>query len=112
MDADQAVALLPLVEGGNVGKSEDGAARGRVARGRLRRHGRRQSLVLQPLQQPHRSVAAAGAKDGSYGRICESAIQFGEPALIVARQVPVPPENSRVVLNAVAIGNDGEPGVE
>jgi hypothetical protein len=69
-------------------------------------------LVLEPLQQPHRSVAAAGAKDGSYGRIGESAIQFRQPALIVARQISMPPENSRVVMNAVAIGNNGEPGVE
>jgi hypothetical protein len=69
-------------------------------------------LILEPPQQPHRPVAAAGAKDGSYVRICESAIQLREPALIVARQVPVPLENSRVVMNAVAIGNNGESGVE
>jgi hypothetical protein len=83
-----------------------------VARCQSRRDRLRGPWVLEPLQQPHRPVPAAGAKDGSYGRICESAIQFREPALIVARQVPVLPKNSRVVMNAVAIGNDGEPGVE
>jgi hypothetical protein len=39
-------------------------------------------------------------------------IQFREPPLIVAREIPVPPENACVVLNAVAIGNDGESRVE
>jgi hypothetical protein len=69
-------------------------------------------LVLQPLQKPHGPVAAAGAEDGSYGRVSESAIQLCQPALVVARQVAVSAEDSGVVLNAVAVGNDGETGVE
>jgi hypothetical protein len=39
-------------------------------------------------------------------------IQFREPPLIGAGEIPVSAENSRVVLNAVAIGNDGESRVE
>jgi hypothetical protein len=39
-------------------------------------------------------------------------IQFREPALIVAGEIPMPPENAWVVLNAVAIGNDGQSRVE
>jgi hypothetical protein len=39
-------------------------------------------------------------------------IQFRQPPLIVAREIPVAAENSRVVLSAVAIGNDGQPRVE
>jgi hypothetical protein len=64
------------------------------------------------LEKPQGSVAAAGTEDGSYAGVCESVIQFREPPLIVAREIPVPPENAWVVLNAVAIGNDGEPRVE
>jgi hypothetical protein len=132
MDADEAVSLLPLVEGGDVGKADDGLARGELgrgglgrgglssaalgrcglSRGGLRRLGLRRACRFQSLQKPHGSVAAAGTEHGADGRIGESAIQFREPALIVARQVPVAPENSRVVLNAVAGGNNGEPRVE
>jgi hypothetical protein len=64
------------------------------------------------LQKPHGSVPAAGTEDCSYGRISKSAIQLHQPALVVARQVPVSAEDSRVVLNAVSVGNDGETGVE
>jgi hypothetical protein len=78
----------------------------------VHRHGLRPPPGLQPLQQPQGSVTTAGAENGFDGWIRESAIQFREPALIVARQVPVPSENSRVVLNAVTIRNDGEPRVE
>ena len=117
MDADETVSLLPLVEGGDVGKADDGLAqhgpgRGRLALCRLRRHWLRWPLGLQALQKPHSPVAAAGTEDGTYGWIGERAIQLREPARIVARQVSVPPENSRVVLSAVAVGNNGEPGVE
>jgi hypothetical protein len=79
---------------------------------RRRRRGRRRALVLQPLQQPQGSVPAAGAEDGSYGRISESAIQLCQPALVVARQVSVSAKDSGVVLNAVAVGNNGETRVE
>jgi hypothetical protein len=74
--------------------------------------GHRRACRFQSLQKPHSSVAAAGTEHGADGRIGESAIQFREPALIVARQVPVAPENSRVVLNAVAVGNNCEPRAE
>jgi hypothetical protein len=100
MDADETVSLLPLVEGGDVGKADDGAL-----------HSLR-SLGLQSLQKPQRPIAPAGTEHGADGRICESAIQLREPALIVASQVPVSPEYSGVVLNAVAAGNNGEPRVE
>jgi hypothetical protein len=69
-------------------------------------------LALQPLQKPQGSVTATGTEDGSDGRVCESVIQFREPPLIVAGEIPMPAENSGVVLDAVAIGNDGEPRVE
>jgi hypothetical protein len=69
-------------------------------------------LALQPLQEPQGAVAAAGTEDGPYRRVRESVIQFRQPPLIVAGEIPVPAENSRVVLNAVALGNDGEPRVE
>jgi hypothetical protein len=101
------VTLLPLVEGGDVGEADDGLPHLGLAHRGLRR-----SLALQPLQEAQGSVAASGAEDGPYGRICESVNQLSEAALIVARQVPVAAENSGVVLNAVAIGNDGEPRVE
>jgi hypothetical protein len=64
------------------------------------------------LQKPHGSVPAAGAEDGSYGRISESATQLRQPALVFTRQVPVSVKDSRVVLDAVSVGNDGETGVE
>jgi hypothetical protein len=98
VDADEAVPLLPLVEGGDVGKADEGPPW---------RAGGRQSL-----QKPHCSVAAAGTEDRSYAGVCESVIQFREPALIVAGEIPMPPENAWVVLNAVAIGNDGQSRVE
>jgi hypothetical protein len=69
-------------------------------------------LGFQSLQKPQGSVTAAGTEDGSDGRVCESVIQFREPPLIGAGEIPVSAENSRVVLNAVAIGNDGESRVE
>jgi hypothetical protein len=78
----------------------------------LGRHGLGRALVVQALQKSQGSVATAGAEDCAYGRVCESAIQLRQPAVIVACQVAVAPENSRVVLNAVAIGNDGESCVE
>jgi hypothetical protein len=107
VDADETMSLLPLVEGGDVGKADDGLAQG--GWGRL---GLRRACRFQSLQKPHSSIAAAGTEDGTYGWIGESAIQLREPARIVARQVSVAPENSRVVLNAIAGGNNGEPGVE
>jgi hypothetical protein len=69
-------------------------------------------LRLQALQEPQGSVTAAGTEDGAYRWIGESAIQLREPALIVACKVPLSLENSRVVLNAIAAGNNGEPRVE
>jgi hypothetical protein len=41
--------------------------------------------------------------------VCERVVQLRQPALIVARQIPVSLKNSGVVLNAVALGNDGDP---
>jgi hypothetical protein len=55
MDADDAVSLLPLVEDGDVGEADEGpswAAGG-----------------PQFLQKSQGSIAAAGAEDGSYGRV-------------------------------------------
>jgi hypothetical protein len=98
MDADEPTSLLPLVEGGDVGKANE-----------QRPH---LGSVLESLQESHRAVAAAGAEDGAYGRVRESAIQLREPTLIVACQVPMPLENSGVVVNAVAIGNDRKSRVE
>ena len=69
-------------------------------------------MGFQSLQKPQASVTPAGTKDGSDGRVGESVIQFREPPLIGAGEIPVPAENSWVVLNAVAIGNDGESRVE
>jgi hypothetical protein len=98
VDAHEAVPLLPLMERGDVGKADEGPPW---------RAGGRQSL-----QKPHCSVAAAGTEDRSYAGVCESVIQFREPALIVAGEIPMPPENAWVVLNAVAIGNDGQSRLE
>jgi hypothetical protein len=69
-------------------------------------------LVLQSLQKPQRSIAAARTEDGSYRRVRKSVIQFREPPLIVARKIPVSPENAWVELNAVAVGNDREARVK
>jgi hypothetical protein len=69
-------------------------------------------LELQFLQKPQGAVAAAGAEDGSYGWVCQRVIQLGEAALVVACHIPVSPENSWVVLNAVAIGNNAQTRVE
>jgi hypothetical protein len=97
MDADQSVALLPLVKGGYVGKADQGL---------------RRTLGLQLLQQPHGPVAAADAENCAYGRICHGAAQLQEPALIVACKIPVSLKNPGVVLSAVPAGNDGEARVE
>jgi hypothetical protein len=126
MNADEPVSLLPLVEGGDVGKADDGLphlglGHHELARcpwvrcrraGREVRRGVRQALGLQFWQKPQGSVPAARTKNGPYDRICEGAIQLREPALIVAREIPVSVKNSGVVLNAVAVGNNGETRVE
>jgi hypothetical protein len=67
---------------------------------------------LQLLQEPHGSVATAGAKDRSFRAVRKEFVQLCESALIVARQVPVALKNSGVVLNAIAFGNDGDAGLE
>jgi hypothetical protein len=101
MDADESVALLPLVEGGYVGKADQ----------RLRRTlGVAGSFQL--LQQPQGPVAAAGAENCAYGGICDGAVQLQEPALILTCQIPVSLKNPGVVLSAVAACNDGETRVE
>jgi hypothetical protein len=142
MNADAPVALLPLVEGGDIREPHDrlphlglphvglahhrlthwGLARMRLAppapahvglthRGLL---GVRlaQQRLLQPLQKPQGSITAAGTEHRSYGRVVERTTQLGEPSLVVASQVAVSPKNSRVVLDAIAFGDDGETRIE
>jgi len=101
VDADEPVALLPLVKGGDVGEPDE-------------RRGRRRRLPLgfQPGQEPQRSVPTPGAEHRSNGRVRQGAIQLDEPPLVVARQVAVSVKNSGVALNAVATGNNGESRVE
>jgi hypothetical protein len=68
--------------------------------------------LLQPLQKPQGSITAARTKHRSYGRVVERATQLGEPPLVVTCQVAVSPKNSRVVLDAIAFGDDGEARIE
>jgi hypothetical protein len=101
MDADQSVALVPLVQGGYVGKADQGLRRTLGA-----------AASFQLLQQAHGPVAAARAENCAYGRIGAGAVQLQEPALVVACKIPVSLKNPGVVLSAVPAGNDGEARVE
>jgi len=103
MDTDDPMSLLPLVKRRDVGEADDRLPHLRPSHS---------ALAFQALQQAHGSIAAAGAKDGPYGRVGESAAELRQPALVVARQVSVSVEDSRVVLNAVTVGDDGKTGVE
>ena len=102
MDADDSVALAPLVKGGDVGEADE----------RLRHPGLGRPARLQFFQQPQGSVAAAGTEDCAYGAVRECLVQLFESPLIVAGQVPMSLKNPVVVLGAIALGDDSNACLE
>ena len=102
MDADDSVALAPLVKGSDVGEADE----------RLRYPGLGRPARVQFFQQPQGSVAAAGTEDCAYGAVRESLVQLRESPLIVAGQVPMSLKNPVVVLCAIAFGDDSNACLE
>jgi len=93
VDADVPVSLQPLVERRYVREADQGFAEGAWS---------------QMPQKSHRAVAAPGAEHSPNARIAQGGAQLGKPPTIVARQVTMALEDSGVVLNRVAVGDEGK----
>jgi hypothetical protein len=105
VDADEPLALAPLVKGGDVREADQGlGCHGLASRAH---HGLR-APIRQLRQKPHGAVPAAGAENRSFRAVGEEFVQLRETSLIVAGQVAVSLKDSGVVLNAVAFGDDGD----
>ena len=97
MNTDVTVLLRPLVDRRDVGKPNQRLG---------------EWTGCQVWQQARRAVTAASREHSGDSRVAKSRIQLVQAALIGAGQVSVFLEDPRIVLDAVAIGDDGKTGLK
>jgi hypothetical protein len=119
MKTHLAVALQPLMERGDIRKSDQRLRRklapdfpGRESQTgatQLRRAGALPRPGRQPRQQPHGSIPAARTKHRLDVRVLERSHQLVKAPFIVTRQVTMPRQDALVITRRVASADESKP---